>query len=509
MMGRVLRGLGCRNYRETAALVPEVFGLSASTVSRRFIRASAKKLQALMERDLSGHDLVALFLDGKSFGEDEMVIAVGVTIEGKKVVLGMVETASENATVCREFLKSLVERGLRFDEGLLAVLDGAKGFHRAVREVFGRAAVIQRCRWHKRENVLKYLPESRRSVMRRKLQAAYVQLPYEQAKVALKRVRSELALMNQSAAKSLDEGLEQTLTLHRLGYSRSDLVLDIGSGHRPHPRADVLCDRSLVDDQERGSPLVRDRPLVAGVLTALPFKDRSMDFVICQHVLEHVHDAESALRELMRVGKSGYIETPAPLWEKLVGRPYHHWLIERRGQRLVCVAKPTRVPCRDLLPCFDGFSRSGVGWQVLTFEHFDSFYTTLHWRGLNDYRIETAEPVAEIGDVQEAPTSAADPAEGAPESGSRRIIRNALLALARLIVAPRRRHFDLNSIVACPACHGALVPVAGELQCAQCRLAYPLRDGVPMLLLSEAAPCVGSTVGSGSRPTRGERASLQ
>ena len=219
LMGRVLRGLGCRNYQETAALVPEVFGLSASTVSRRFIRASAAKLEALMERDLSGHDLTALFLDGKSFGDDEMVIAIGVTIQGKKVVLGMVQTASENTAVCRAFLKSLVERGLQFDEGLLVVVDGAKGFHRAVREVFGRAAVIQRCRWHKRENVLKYLPESKRPAMRRRLQAAWQQPTYEQAKAALKRVRSELALMNQSAAKSLDDGLEETLTLHRLGLA--------------------------------------------------------------------------------------------------------------------------------------------------------------------------------------------------------------------------------------------------------------------------------------------------
>ena len=219
LMGRVLRGLGCRNYRETAALVPEVFGLSASTVSRRFIRASAAKLQALMERDLAGPDLVAVFLDGKAFGDDEMVIAIGVTIEGTKVMLGMVQTGSENTTVCRAFLKSLVERGLRYEQGLLVVVDGAKGFHRAVREVFGRAAVIQRCRWHKRENVLKYLPESKRPAMRRKLQAAWQQPTYEQAKAALKRTRSELALMNQSAAKSLDEGLEETLTLHRLGLA--------------------------------------------------------------------------------------------------------------------------------------------------------------------------------------------------------------------------------------------------------------------------------------------------
>lgn len=219
LLGRVLRGIGCRNYAETAALVPEVFGLSASTVSRRFQRASAAKLQALMERDLSGHDLVALFLDGKSFGDDEMVIAIGVTLAGTKVVLGMVQTASENTRVCREFLQSLVERGLAFEQGLLCVLDGAKGFHGAVRAVFGTAAVIQRCRWHKRENVLAYLPESKRAAMRRRLQAAYEQPTHEKAKAALRRVCSELALINQSAAKSLDEGLEETLTLHRLGLA--------------------------------------------------------------------------------------------------------------------------------------------------------------------------------------------------------------------------------------------------------------------------------------------------
>lgn len=219
LLGRVLRGIGCRNYEETSALVPEVFGLSASTVSRRFIRASAAKLQSLMERDLSGHDLVALFMDGKSFGDDEMVIAIGVTITGRKVVLGMVQTASENTKVCRQFLKSLVDRGLAFEQGLLCVLDGAKGFHAAVREVFGSATLIQRCRWHKRENVLAYLPESRRPAMRRKLQAAYEQPTYGKAKAALQRVRNELALVNQSAAGSLDEGLEETLTLHRIGLA--------------------------------------------------------------------------------------------------------------------------------------------------------------------------------------------------------------------------------------------------------------------------------------------------
>lgn len=219
LLGRILRGLGCRNYEETAALIPEVFGLSGSTVSRRFIRASARKLQELLERDLSGYDFVALFMDGKTFGDDEMIIAIGVTLAGEKVVLGLIQSASENKAVCRDFLKSLVDRGLSYEEGLLCVLDGAKGFHSAVKSVFGGSALIQRCRWHKRENVLSYLAESRRAAMRRKIQAAYQKPTYEKAKAALKTVRGELSLMNESAAKSLDEGLEETLALHKLGLA--------------------------------------------------------------------------------------------------------------------------------------------------------------------------------------------------------------------------------------------------------------------------------------------------
>jgi transposase-like protein len=217
LLHKVLGGLSTREYERCAEAVPEAFGLSASTVSRRFIRASARKLRELSERRLEGYDLVALMLDGKTFAEDEMVVAVGVTITGKKVLLGFVQTATENRKVCAAFLRELVERGLHFDLGLLVVTDGAKGLHAAVREVFEAAAVLQRCQWHKRENVLEYLPERHRATFRRKLQAAYEQPTYEKAKRALGKVRAELVLLNASAAASLDEGLEETLTLHRLG----------------------------------------------------------------------------------------------------------------------------------------------------------------------------------------------------------------------------------------------------------------------------------------------------
>ena len=220
LLHKVLGGLSTREYERCAEVVPEAFGLSASTVSRRFTRASARKLQELMERRLDRYDVVALLLDGKTFAEDEMVTAVGVTITGEKVLLGFVQTATENRKVCAAFLRELVDRGLRPELGLLVVTDGAKGLHAAVREVFGATAWLQRCQWHKRENVLAYLPERHRPTLRRKLQAAYEQPTYEAAKRALGKIRAELVLLNASAATSLDEGLEETLTLHRLGIFR-------------------------------------------------------------------------------------------------------------------------------------------------------------------------------------------------------------------------------------------------------------------------------------------------
>ena len=217
LLRKVLGGLSCRSYEACAEAVPGAFALSASTVSRRYIRASARKLQAFMERKLDTYEFVALFLDGKTFGDDEMVIAVGVSTAGEKVILGFVQTATENEAVCKHFLEGLVTRGLKYEEGLLVVIDGAKGLRKAVDTVLGEKAVVQRCQWHKRENVLKYLTPTQQEQVKPKLQAAYEQSTYEAAKAALLAVRSELKVINLSALRSLDEGLEETLTLHRFG----------------------------------------------------------------------------------------------------------------------------------------------------------------------------------------------------------------------------------------------------------------------------------------------------
>ncbi|MDP7650004.1 MAG: transposase [Candidatus Thalassarchaeaceae archaeon] len=214
---RVVKGISCRNYEACAEAVPEAFGISASSVSRRFIKATARKLKQFQERPLDDYDIVALFVDGKTFADQEMVIALGVTIDGQKIPLGFVETATENERICRQLIQDLIRRGLRYDQGLLVVLDGSKGLYSAITKALKGYVRVQRCQWHKRENVLSYLPEGDRPRIKRKLQKAYDLETYEQAKAALEGLKPELALVNQSAAASLEEGLEETLTLHTLG----------------------------------------------------------------------------------------------------------------------------------------------------------------------------------------------------------------------------------------------------------------------------------------------------
>jgi len=146
-----------------------------------------------------------------------MVIALGVTLQGRKVILGFVQTASENERVISQFLRELLGCGLKTGAGLLCVLDGAKGMRKAVLSVLGTGVMIQRCQWHKREIVVEHLLKAQQVVYRQKLQRGYEQPEYAQAKAALLRIRQELRTINESAVRSLDDGLEETLTLHRLG----------------------------------------------------------------------------------------------------------------------------------------------------------------------------------------------------------------------------------------------------------------------------------------------------
>lgn len=210
LLKRVLYGISCRNYEAAAEEMPEAIGLSKSTVSRHFIQASAKQLQEFHERDLSSHDLVAIFLDGKTFAEDTMVIALGVTLVGEKVLRGFTQAGSEKGKVITAFLQELLDRGLRIEQGLLVVIDGSKGIRAAVKTAFKDKAIVQRCQGHKRENVIRYLPKNEQARWRKKLQRAHNQATYPEAKSAVLELIDELENRNLSAANSLQEGGEET-----------------------------------------------------------------------------------------------------------------------------------------------------------------------------------------------------------------------------------------------------------------------------------------------------------
>ncbi len=217
LLRRVLYGISCRNYESAAEAVPGSIGLSSSSVPRQFIEATRKQLKAFQERDLSREDFVALWVDGKAFTEDTMIVVLGLTMQGKKVPIGFVQAGTENTSVMEDLFRGLLERGLNVEAGLLVIIDGSKGIRAAVQRVFGKKALVQRCQWHKRENVVSYLPKGRQPSWRARLQKAYKKPTYREAKSALNQLLKELQAQNIHAAGSLEEGFEETLTLHRLG----------------------------------------------------------------------------------------------------------------------------------------------------------------------------------------------------------------------------------------------------------------------------------------------------
>lgn len=218
-MRRLLHGLSTHKYHESSSLAAEAFGISASNLSKKFKTCSGDKLQQLQTRSLAGYDIAAIFMDAKRYADDGIMVGLGVTMDGKKVVLGIEQVHSENGRAIEQWLDRLIERGLKFERGILFIIDGSKGIKKAIEHKFSVYALTQRCRWHKRENVVAYLDEAQQAVFRRRLQEAYAQTTYKEAKAALLQLHQELERFNASAANSLLEGLEETLTIHHLGMS--------------------------------------------------------------------------------------------------------------------------------------------------------------------------------------------------------------------------------------------------------------------------------------------------
>jgi transposase-like protein len=214
---RMVRGVSTRNYEGVIDQAALACGVKKSSVSRGFVRASAASLEGWACRSLAGTRYVAVFVDGVEYAGETMVVALGLTPDGYKRVLGLRQGATENAQVVTCLLEELQGRGLDTSQPTLFVVDGAKALVAGVKRVFGRTAVIQRCQIHKRRNVKAHLPKHHHAELDRRLSEAYGQASFAQAKGLLDGTGRWLRQISPDAAASLQEGMEETLTVIRLG----------------------------------------------------------------------------------------------------------------------------------------------------------------------------------------------------------------------------------------------------------------------------------------------------
>lgn len=221
---RMLASVSARRSRRVAEplgsdVEEQARSTSKSAISRAFVNGTKRALDELLSRDLSERALAVLMIDAIELAGMTHVVALGITSDGEKIPLSLREGSTENATVATALLADLVERGLRLSEEQLYVLDGSKALRKAVRDVAGERAPVQRCQRHKERNVLDHLPDRERAWVRAKLRKAWADPDYERALAALKALVKALDRVHPDAAASLREGMEETLTLTRLGVS--------------------------------------------------------------------------------------------------------------------------------------------------------------------------------------------------------------------------------------------------------------------------------------------------
>lgn len=228
VLRRVVHGVSARNYEQVVEQVRQGFGVKRASVSRTFVRVMTERIRQFCERRWDGVRFVAIIIDGTNYAGAMMVAVLGITAKGTKHILGLRQGASENAQVCKELLESLRERGVAMDVPTLVVLDGAKALRSAVVSVWGAYAEVQRCQVHKKRNVKEHLAEQHWPELSRRLAEAYGETDYGRALALLKQTAAWLQRINPDAAASLREGMEETLTLVRLGV-HSDLRKTLSS----------------------------------------------------------------------------------------------------------------------------------------------------------------------------------------------------------------------------------------------------------------------------------------
>jgi transposase-like protein len=216
VQNKILRRVSCRDYGGAIEDMCDGYGIDKSSVSRKWQAASVKQLAQLMERRLNDLDIGVILLDGKEFGDTTIITALGVDAAGTKHILGIWPGATENSDVCGSLLDDMLHRGLSVGTQYLFVIDGAKALKKAIKDRFGAAALIQRCRIHKERNIRSYLPKKHHRLLAMKLKTAFGVTDHAEALRELTKVHEWLLSISDAAAASLKEGFEELLTVNKL-----------------------------------------------------------------------------------------------------------------------------------------------------------------------------------------------------------------------------------------------------------------------------------------------------
>jgi putative transposase len=217
---RMLAGVATRRHVDVSEPVgPAGTATSKSAVSRRFVAATEAAMAELLEADLSSLETAVVMIDGLNVAGEMIVVALVITADGTKVPVGLRLGDTENTVVVKDLLADLVDRGLRFEHGILAVLDGSKALRKAVVKAFGNRVLVQRCTLHKRRNVTGYLPKGRRRAIDKRLAQVFANADADAGLRDAKRLAAQLQSDHPDAAASLLEGLDEMFAVARLGIT--------------------------------------------------------------------------------------------------------------------------------------------------------------------------------------------------------------------------------------------------------------------------------------------------
>jgi len=217
VMAKMLHGVSTRNYRAVAEAIQDSYGIEKSSVSRHFVRASARALKEFDERPVDGYYPI-IFIDGYEIGGDMMIIALGVNENGAKKVLSMRQGGTENAGIINSMFDDMENRGLQKERPVLFVIDGSKAIYSAITKHFDNC-FIQRCREHKKRNIIDHAPEKLKDEVERRINEAYAEQDYEKARTSLNSLAKWADSINPDMGRSIREGMEETLTVIKLGVS--------------------------------------------------------------------------------------------------------------------------------------------------------------------------------------------------------------------------------------------------------------------------------------------------